>query len=121
MLARTFKTADELGLPHAEYEALLKVLGAFERREIPKNLFDMGYIGQPECGSSGCLIGWARALTGTLVKVDCLSSNGLARLCYPYHIPNDAAFSASRAQSEIALRNYLTRGEPAWDEALAPK
>ena len=34
MLAQNFKTADELGLEPDHYEALIKLLGMFERNEI---------------------------------------------------------------------------------------
>src|SRR5882672_12774437 len=70
MLAFNFKTADKLGLVPKAVPALIKVLRMLERRELVKtcwlrpsinNGFNMATIFHTtNCGSVGCIFGWAQ-------------------------------------------------------------
>src|SRR5690348_13381432 len=81
MLARTILSAAELKISEKELAALLAVLTKLEREEIPhaENIkhiwswnitkpmthFNMAWIySEHECGTAGCILGWARHLTG---------------------------------------------------------
>jgi len=145
MLAQNFKTPANLKITDAEFNALVKVLGMLEREEIPHapgygdicdfvsesptgrpepQFFNMGFVtGKHDCGTAGCILGWAQHVAG-----DSLSfgerRGAIARLfqmgddaCNQYFpiaiqdiLPSHAA---------IALRNFLTDGEPRWAEAFA--
>src|SRR5688572_5837844 len=74
MLAQNFKTAAELKLTEDERAALVTVLGMLEREEIPEHAFTMKHF-RPiwtdqyakvatECGTVGCLCGWANHVSG---------------------------------------------------------
>lgn len=129
MLAQNFKTPTDLQISDAEFEALVKVLGMLERQEliysdVGKNLlpipngFNMGTWEQARaCGTARCIGGWAAFLMkvdveGYVIGARCSTLNELFWGC-----PNDN--KATTAQASIALRNYLTHGEPRWAEAMA--
>ena len=140
MLAQNFKTPADLGISDAEFEALVKVLGMLERGEI-KNTppraryivgapihvtecerapthFSMGYeVAYHDCGTSCCIMGWARWVgDDDRLFRDATSINHSAQpLFYPY---NDGILERRVGIGAIALRNYLTHGEPRWEEAL---
>lgn len=138
MLAQNFKTAADLQLSNAEFEALVKVLGMLERNEIPHHSdnssidrFDMGTWYSDACGTAGCIAGWAHHISGRAVfkfvsGFGGPTTDGLETLFCPFPCSAfDSASAASRAfrniqpeQAAIALRNYLTSGEPRWSEAL---
>lgn len=64
MLMQTFLSATELGIPEVEKDALIKVLGMLERGEIDEKHFDMTkFIEKYECGTVGCLCGWAHEVS----------------------------------------------------------
>lgn len=119
MLAQNFKTAADLGISDRELDALIKVLGMLEREEIDEAHFNMGIVGEPDCGTSGCLLGWTRVADKdvffTLVCKACLfpKNEGLETLFY-----SGEAFDAAPSQGAAALRSYLTTGEANWAEAL---
>jgi hypothetical protein len=128
MLAQNFKTPAELGLCDADVEALQKVLGMLERGELHHarlnepiaNGFNMGTIEtQHRCGTVCCIAGWAEILRGRKKSgpiPDAAKRDAYRRLIMP------TGWQSGRhtvAQAAIALRNYLTDGEPRWAEALA--
>jgi hypothetical protein len=130
MLAQNLKTAADLGISETEFDALAKVLGMLERGEVKHvpagtrgdDGFNMTYYGH--CGTTQCIAGWADAIADT-------------RLCgkHAYELPEQLDVllwgpgysintditnnDVSVDQAAIALRNYLTHGEPRWAEALA--
>lgn len=116
MLAQNFKTASDLGIGDKEFDALCKVLGMLERAEIPERKFVMTSVGTPECGTPGCILGWARTIhRGTMCR------DTTEPLFYPQMGPSPcrAAYKAGTAQAAMALRNFLTYGEPRWSEVMA--
>ena len=137
MLAQNFKTPAELCLNDHEFAALQTLLGMLERGEIPHHkvgpltldpeltCFDMT---DWHCGSAACLGGWAEHL-GKLPRMS-LSARadrhkGMYDLFYPDGpdghgvIPFRRLQGVTPSQAAIALRNFLTHGEPRWSEALA--
>lgn len=135
MLAQNFKTPADLGIADADFDALAKVLGMLERQEIedlpkgprtfslaPLNVdlskFYMGMVTVgTDCGTAGCILGWARHVARNRIFPETCGptyrSTPLGRLFF-----GDGIF-ANGAQAAIALRNYLTHGEPRWAEAMS--
>lgn len=126
MLTQNFQTPTALGISDVEFEALVKVLGMLERGEIPEQQFHMDRV-QHTCGTPSCICGWANhisngaafPLTGIFQDApnwDSFSENLLTLFSYGPRNPGWVD-SASTAQAAIALHNYLTHGEPRWEEA----
>lgn len=134
MLAQNFKTPSELGISDAEFDALYKVLGMLERGELVHHQYrsssekrelikGFNMAGWPcpgtkdECGTVGCIGGWAEVI-GQLH----FTPNSFKRL-HPLFYPKPRSTSLygniTPAQAAIALRSYLTSGDPCWDEALS--
>lgn len=126
MLAQNFKTPADLKITDAEFDALAKVLGMLERDELQHvkplqnvpngfNMADWHY--KQHCGSACCIGGWVQRL----FKIDLAPCGGktpaLDRLFYP-HQPGTRLSQITTAQAAVAVRNYLTHGEPRWEEAL---
>lgn len=115
MLAQNFKTPADLEISDDEFDALAKVLGMLEREEIRRDDFDMDW---PDgCGAPCCILGHARRLgafrdewLGGMPAAHCALFAPVTRVRYSTITPDQAA---------IALRNFLTHGEPRWQEALA--
>ena len=126
--APNFKSANELALNDTEYQSLIKVLGMLERGELEHTTpigrklslpFNMGtFLPHPECGSPGCIIGWARFLGG---------ETSFARMMHQRCVGLNHLFGGVGAKKKTlayinvpeaaqALRNYLTEGEPRWEE-----
>ena len=135
MLAQNFKTPADLKIADAEFEALVKVLGMLERGEIKSvpaeqlcrgigredaipEFFDMQYVHTKyDCGTAACVMGW-------MMHVDervCGGGKGVLKwspALRPLFIL-DGLECRDADQAAIAVRNYLTHGEPRWAEALA--
>lgn len=140
MLAQNFKTAADLGIAVHEFDALAKVLGMLEREEVRHvktvqclhsggdysglrwlpNFNMRAFAGESECGTTACVAGTA----------DMLFKTTFAKKYYSGDLPVALANMFGRgipclnelitpAQAAIALRNYLTHGEPRWAEALS--
>lgn len=128
MLAQNFKTAKELGLADVEVEALITVLRMLERGEIGRQEFHMGHF-QHECRTPACICGWAHHISCGRAFPELAAHCGPMILYRRFSEPTIALFrlTAARgsggditpAQAAIALRNYLTYGEPRWAEATA--
>lgn len=128
MLAPSFKTADDLDISTAERNALIALLGMLERGELrhdPEktgempNGFNMDHWGaKTNCGTIGCIRGWARfiACDQTLFRDPpqnatlLFTVDQLRKLPWPNITPMQASF---------ALRSYLSTGEARWEDALA--
>lgn len=121
MLANNFKPAVDLGISDDALEALIKVLGMLERGEIGADKFNMMFIGNPECGTPGCLLGWVRYtdIDSHHELVDRTTSKdydvALSTLFYTRYSAN---YNITPEQGAFALRSYLTTGSPNWEEAL---
>jgi hypothetical protein len=120
MLAQNFKTATDLKIKDAGLSALIKVLGMLERGEIEAEKFNMETVGQPDCGTAGCILGWTRT-----IGIDEFFGLAVSACLPPLNKPLSAlfytgnAFGATREQAATALRSYLTTGDANWAEALA--
>jgi len=128
MLAQNFKTAKELGLADVEVDALAQVLGMLERGEIARDQFHMGHF-RHQCRTPACICGWAHHISGgrafpelsspygPIILFRRLSKSviGLFRLTAARGSGGDI----TPAQAAIALRNFLTHGEPRWAETVA--
>jgi hypothetical protein len=63
MLARTFKTAAELGIPEHEAHALQTVLYMLEDGQIKsEQVYMYNWHGLGACGTTHCLAGWAHEI-----------------------------------------------------------
>ncbi len=119
MLARSFKSAAELGILETDYDALIKTLFAFERGEIQNKQFDM----HEWCGTACCIWGHTRQFQKD--AFDGLFSEmpfGLRLLFVPsaMEMPLNVFYENIKPQhAAIAISNFLTIGEPRWSEALA--
>jgi hypothetical protein len=127
VLAQNFKTATELGLAEIEVEALVTVLRMLERGDIAREQFHMGRF-RHECKTPACICGWAHHISrgrafselasacGPIILHRRASSalNDLFRLTQA----RDSGGEITPAQAAVALRNYLTHGEPRWAEAM---
>lgn len=140
MLAQNFKTPAELEITDSEFEALHKVLRMLEREEVPHvsgrtplpsskigvpNGFNMGFVySAHDCGTACCIVGWARFFAGDktlLLRTKTAELEDLFCMGRPTSGLNRGKFSDNITPSEaaIALRNYLTHGEPRWEEAFS--
>lgn len=119
MLAQNFMKPEALGISEAEIAALISVLGMMEREEIEVDMREWGH----PCGTVHCIGGWARAISSQDHFHSARRPKNLEALFYPScFVVNGKlvnGFIATRRQAAIALRNYLTTGEPRWPEALA--
>ena len=131
MLAQNFKTAKELGLEEVEAEALVRVLRMLERGDIAAAEFHIGQF-RHECRTPSCICGWAHHVSGgrAFPELSVAHHGALIlyrRLSHSPAIVELFRLTAARGsggditpeQAAIALRNYLTHGEPRWAEATA--
>ena len=130
MLAQSFKTAAELGLAQVEVQALIAVLRMLERGDISHDEFHMGHF-KHECKTPACICGWAHHVSGGRAFPELTAKLG-PMIVYRRFTESPAVIALFRltstrgsggditaAQAAVALRNYLTEGEPRWEEALA--
>ena len=131
MLAQNFKTAKELGLADIEVEALVTVLRMLEREDIAREAFHMGRFQhfEHECKTPACLCGWAYHISGGRAFPELSAQHGPLMLyrrvgpsiseLFRLTAAPESGGEITPAQAAIALRNYLTCGEPRWTEAMA--
>jgi|ERR1700722_15068774 len=122
MLARTFKTAAELGIPEHEAHALQTVLYMLEDGEIKKEMLYMGnWHGLGACGTTHCLAGWANAVdersfpevSGRAVsmpKYRELEDRLPIELRQLFGMDNRLMLFAGAAVATASLRHYLETG-----------
>jgi hypothetical protein len=127
MLAKTFKTAAELGIPEHEAHALTTVLYMLEDGEIkPENVIMAQW--EAKCGTAHCLAGWAHAVDKDAfpeISRTCtfICSGGQIRniaaslyerlpreLSSLFGLANLTMITASAEQATAALRHYLETG-----------
>jgi hypothetical protein len=138
MLARSFKSAEELHLPEHKYAALVEVLGMLERGELKhvssagvvfgvmsfkfSGHFNMSFWSglwtdeEGHCGTVGCLGGSAEMI-GNFRFVADDGARGLEALFYPDCL-DIAMADVTPAMAAVALRNYLMTGWPRWRDAI---
>jgi hypothetical protein len=141
MLAQNFKTPADLKIEDRWFEALVKLLGMLERGELRHTptsqikplcdervrpevgLFNMNrWSVKFQCGTVCCLGGTAEAIGGFRFSA---MPEALTHLFHPGHdgwsiLHRIGGYETiTTEQAAIALRNYLTFGEPRWAEALA--
>ena len=128
MLAQNFKSPAELGVSDADFDALVQTLYAFERQEVPDQLFDMLGMYTDGCRTPGCVKGWAVFLSKGKAKFETWGRHSqLMRLfcmdggSYDVNaiVKHGGHQNIKPPHAAIALRNFLTHGEPRWAEALA--
>lgn len=139
MLAQNFKTPAELGLTDDDFNSHVQVLGMLERQEMPHahdcfspppgQSFNMALaFSKTRCGTVGCIYGWSKFFQGE--PVSCVHTTGMTKARADLYCPEfewvgpnpnilTLREQITTAQAAIALRNYLTHGEPRWEEALA--
>jgi hypothetical protein len=129
MLAQNFLDAGVLGISPMAQAALIKVLGMLERGElhhcrrgddIRPNGFNLAnHRVELACGTVACIAGWAdivaRPRRLNLLR-QAARSTALAELCAPESF---CWHAVTPEQAASALRNYLTLGEPRWQDAIA--
>lgn len=133
MLAQNFKTPVDLGIEDREFSALVRVLGMLERGELvdvqyrteDTNLlgFNIGcQYAENECGTLACIGGWAAKLMGhkdPMKYVDGYMNGGSLHELFWVYPAGPYSYHGKRpkvAEAAIALRNFLTFGEPRWAE-----
>ncbi len=129
MLSKTFKSAKELKISQAKYDALVKVYWLLVDEVIPERLFNMSTIGSPAlkkekpCGTAGCILGWCHAVDSTAFSKysDSWSNDyrwtGLHDLFYS-SCAIDRCETPSPAQAAQAIHNFLTTGRADWRGVL---
>lgn len=118
-----FLSASDLNISEDERRALVKVLGMLDAGQIRAETFDMSNW-DGDCGMPCCLGGWAckvgddeDLLSHTAPWAD---QRGIDRLCFPGGDDAYDAYDATPQQAAVALRNFLTTGQPRWHEAMRP-
>lgn len=128
MLAQNFMTPTDLGISEVEQTALVTVLGMLERREIDDEHFNMSSY-QNECGTVGCLCGWAYMVSeGAAFPEVALARGATPKLSRRLPDTLRSMFwidriemlfkGATAAQAAQALRTYLTTGKDDWANVL---
>jgi hypothetical protein len=129
MLARNFLDPDVLGISPTAQTALIKVLGMLERGElhhcrrgddIKPNGFNLAnHRVELACGTVACIAGWADILARPR-RLNLLRQAAKSAALTDLFAPEDLSWHAvTPEQAACALRNYLTLGEPRWNDALA--
>ena len=122
MLARNYKTNEELGLVPGSVETLSKVLTMLEtgklihtpRYKLIPFGFNMGPMwDERDCGTVGCIAGWAHKLGEFKLTRQAAQGQQMAisNLVAPRHkIRNEITTD----EAAHALRTYLVTGQPEW-------
>jgi hypothetical protein len=146
MLAQNFKSSADLGITDPELDALIKVLGMLERGDLafqrvkplknfkPKNdhCFNMGpYLVEAECGTTGCIAGWAYLVSGgqtfkfasnrrgDVVSAHRTLPSDLFDLFHCGEVSMEKRYKITPSQAGAAVRSYLSTGKANWAEQLA--
>lgn len=145
MLAQSFQSAADLGITDVQHQALVTVLGMLERGELAygkypiakmfrgSNEFNMAATldESSDCGSIGCICGWAHIVSGREAFADFFSASvdteerslqampgGLRRL-FRFGDGLGSLYAIQPEQAATALRSYLTTGDAKWHEAVS--
>lgn len=138
MLAQNFKPAADLGITDSDHDALIKLLAILERGEVRHveikdgtcvdpageftGAFNMANIYTAgDCGTAACMAGTCDWLLGTKFAPGGYPADWpetLHDLFCPDAIEEKDWNTITVPQAASALRNYLTLGQPCWDEVL---
>lgn len=122
MLAQNFKTADELGLTEKGYQGLHRVLRMLEGGELvytPHNTIPNGFNMnatwyENECGTVGCIGGWAGFYDKNGATEGFRLPNRDANLGALFCPRGRYSTNYTAEQAAHALRTYLVTGQPDW-------
>lgn len=127
-----YKTAAELKIEPWEHDGLVALVGPLSRGELRVYMRNASFF--DTCGTAHCIGGWiatARKVYPTdYVNSD--ASRALAPLFYPGGVTYDTgycdryvcsdtshkAWSADASQAARAIVNFLTLGDPRWDDVM---
>jgi hypothetical protein len=141
MLAQSFLSPEQLGIPAVAHAPLIKVLGMLERGELHHNRprddikpfgFNLhnhrviqdrnGNAVEPtdwtaDCGTVACFAGWADIVARDRLNLLRLAADKpvLAELVAPKNVPWR---TVTPGQAAVALRNWLTTGKANWAQVL---
>jgi hypothetical protein len=128
MLAQNFLDPEVLGISPAAQAALIKVLGMLERGElhhcrrgddIKPNGFNLAnHRVELACGTVACIAGWADIVARPR-RLNLLRQAAKSTALADLFAPDDFSWHAiTPEQAACALRNYLTLGEPLWQDVI---
>ena|ERR1700722_15896531 len=130
MLAQNFKTPKDLKITDAEFEALAKIMRMLERGELrhvnfeaitgESHGFNMSDY-EAACGTVCCIAGWCDRLFKTSFVDASITSEISSAMDDLFHMEGfdlNQMNKVTSSQAAIAIRNYLTHGEPRWAEAI---
>lgn len=132
MLARSFKTATDLGIVEAEYDSLITVLHMLERGElveVPRserfnvsvpNGFCMSSVSHKSaCGTVGCIMGWCQIVTKNNRLFDFYDgSKRPQQVAELFMFGDERRHAVTLDQATRGLSNYLMTGNARWDDVL---
>lgn len=132
MLARSFKSATDLGIPENVYAALIEVLGMMERGELRHvDITDLQEVNEyhikPELSGNFNMGVWCQTYEncGTVIciggAVNMLCGNRFDHgpdLHNLYHPGISNYDDITVEQAARATANYLTTGKPEWESVL---
>lgn len=141
-----FKELVELRISENDFSALVKVMEVLREGKIPYTPIDGDVVGRPlpgkdgfnmrwwdtmeflaettedfqvkkdqECGTCCCIGGWANKFGASFNQYRNNRNEMLDRLFYP---DVEEAFDATPEQAAQAIENYLTHGDPLWEEVI---
>lgn len=142
-----FLTHDKLKISKGRWCSLVQVLQKLEAGELrhvsswrdfvnfPNGFCMAGFMRQDQCGTVGCIAGWAYMLTGEFkglvtsgeeLELERPLTSGLRDLFYGEDPEIDAHWQAdlekiTPAQAAKALSNYLETGKPNWGIAIGKR
>jgi len=133
MLARSFLSAEDLGIRQDQRDALIKVLHMLERGELVHTVFSRVHhtifarethrgfnmtlwVEKHRCGTIACIGGWAELVANDSNLFDVVV-NKLDELFSPPEDEVTNYASVTVEQASRALSSYLTTGDPRWSEA----
>lgn len=126
-----YLSAEKLGINNATKDALIDLMGKFQRGEIADKNFHMSeWINhfKGTCGTVCCVGGWLEIHNqdNTYVRNDLYQAKRAARMYNPHPLkdlfypPNKspAWTKANTCHGAKAIHNFLTTGDASWDEAM---
>ena len=110
-----YKTAAELKIEQWEHDALVALIGPLSRSELAFDMTEPTY----ECGCACCIGGWVDAGNNdTKASIETAYAGGsLKELYFPFI--RTGAYRATAPQGARAIVNFLTLGDPRWDDVMS--
>ena len=111
-----YRSAEALGIEQWEHDGLVALIGPLSRGELTLHMSPT----VSNCGTAACIGGWVALRSGIKyfpVTEYVLSALGrqLEALYYPW---NTKGFGATAPQAARAIVNFLTLGDPRWDDVM---